>query len=90
MSDTKTFTVVVNGNVSELKVTSLVLSSEGTAPIEWEATPGKTYRLLSKNKLDAPEWSLVGEMIATSKTGVLEDKATAGISQRFYRVERED
>jgi hypothetical protein len=89
LSDTKTFTIVVNGSVSELKVTS-ILSTEGAATIEWEATPGKTYRLLYKDRLDAPEWSVVGEIIATSNASVLEDKATAGVSQRFYRVERED
>jgi hypothetical protein len=90
LSDTKTFTIVVTDSVSELKLTGIVLSTEGASTIKWKATPGSTYRLFYKNSLDAPGWSLVGEMVATGNIAVLEDKTAAAVSQRFYRVERED
>ena len=88
-SDTRIFTVVVVGSVPEPKIAHLriAISTAGVPSIEWPATSGATYRLLYKNSLAAPEWSVLGERVATGSTDAFEDKTAASAPRRFYRVE---
>jgi hypothetical protein len=87
MSDTKAFTIIVAGTLSEPRVTGIVLSPEGVATVHWEGSPGATCRLLFKTNVTALEWTLVGATVMTTNSAALEDRATAGAPRRFYCVE---
>jgi len=56
------------------------------AVISWMAEPGKTYRVQSKDDLNASVWSdLGGEITATNRTLSVVDERISAASQRFYR-----
>lgn len=72
----------------DLKLTGITLSPGGTPKIQLATTPGSTYRLLSKDRLNAPTWNLVSEITATNNSVTIEDRTNGGVAQRFYLVQR--
>ena len=69
------------------RVTSIVISPEGIVTVRWEGSPNATCRLLSKNNILAPAWTVVGQVVMTANTASLEDRTAAGLSQRYYSVD---
>lgn len=69
------------------RVTSIVLSPEGVVTVRWEGSPNATCRLLSKNDIMAPAWTLVGQTVMTTNTATLQDITAAGVPRRYYCVE---
>ena len=82
-----TTTYLFQLDIPSAKVTSIVLSPEGIVTVRWEGTPNSTCRLLSKDNILAPAWTLVGQTLMTTNTATLQDRTAAGVRQRFYSVE---
>lgn len=61
--------------------------SAGGVAIEWEANPGRSYRLQFKNALNDPSWqTLPGKVTATGTTASYSDTSAMGQDRRYYRV----
>jgi len=73
-----------------LRITELFFNG-GAVTLTWSAIPGRNYRVLFKNNLDAPTWTPLpaGEVLAAGGTASINDFAPAN-THRFYRVERAD
>ncbi len=70
---------------SILRVLNLSKIGSGNATVFWNSVPGKTYRLQSKDTLDATPWqNLPASFTATSETTSALDLSSP--SNRFYRV----
>lgn len=68
-------------------ITVSVTLSAGVVTIDWNAQPGKTYRLEYKSDLGEMNWQdLTGEITATGDTASKADLSMVGPTQRFYRV----
>jgi hypothetical protein len=58
----------------------------GTVTLSWCAIPGRSYRVLFKSDLNAPEWTpLSGDILATGNMAAKADASNAA-RQRYYRV----
>jgi hypothetical protein len=82
LSDAKPFTITVvpPPRLSEISLTNGVMS------LTWSTYPGKTYRVLYKDDLNAPSWTPVGsDSVAAAYLLSGSDTNLVG-QQRFYRV----
>ncbi len=62
--------------------------SGGGVTVQWEAVPGKTYRLVYKNSLNDLNWTPVpGDIPAGSTTALKSDTSAAGQPARLYQVQ---
>lgn len=62
--------------------------SGGGVTVQWQAVPGKTYRLVYKNSLNDLNWTPVpGDVAAGSTTGTKADTSAAGQPERLYQVQ---
>lgn len=63
------------------------ISGAGTAnaTLTWSALEGRTYQVQYKDDLDAPEWSVLGNVTAGSVTVSFSD-TTGPAPRRFYRL----
>ena len=64
--------------------------SNGAFNLSWSAEAGKTYRVQSKDRLEAIDWILISEVIATGKTASVTNLPATPVAQRYYRVLRLD
>ena len=65
---------------------STITAQGGSVTLVWRATPGTTYRLQYKNRLDAPQWIVTGTPVpASGITATTTDTPPPG-SIRFYRI----
>jgi hypothetical protein len=65
---------------------SSITAQGGTVTLVWRATPGTTYRLQYKDRLDAPQWIVTGTPVpASGITATTTDTPPPG-SVRFYRI----
>lgn len=55
--------------------------------LNWQAQPGATYSIYKKMMIDAPEWTWLGELSATSNTAIFIDPQSTNASS-FYRITR--
>jgi hypothetical protein len=56
----------------------------------WQVFPGKTYRVLFKNDLSEPQWSVLGgEVLATGEV-LWQTNSVAAPPRRFFRLEQVD
>ena len=68
-----------------IRVDELRIAPDGAATLTWNSVPRAAYRVLFKNRLDQPDWEILGaNLIATEQRTSLIDRFRAG--QRFYRV----
>ncbi|MBI3416209.1 MAG: hypothetical protein HY043_13015 [Verrucomicrobia bacterium] len=66
------------------------VASNGAFSLSWSAQTGKTYRVQSKDRLEAIDWTLVSELIAGGKTASVTNLPPTPTAQRYYRVLRLD
>jgi hypothetical protein len=82
LSDAKPFTIAV---VPPPVLSSAALTN-GVMNLTWSAYPGKTYRLVYKSDLNAPDWTPAGlDSVAAGYQLSGNDTTLVG-QQRFYRV----
>jgi hypothetical protein len=66
-------------------ITGIGVEAGGGVTLTWSAEPGRTYRVLYKDDLNAADWtSLPGDVVATG--GVASRTDSSGGGQRFYQV----
>jgi len=83
MSEGQTFVVVV---LPPPLISGLIVTND-VATIIWNAIPGQTYRVQSRDALDQSTWNaLVPDVTAAGPTANLTE-ALNGAPQRFYRVQ---
>ena len=72
---------------SILQVLTLRRLSDGGVTILWSATPGRTYTLQFKNRVDDVSWSSLDQNVrATASTVSFQDNSASAQAYRFYRV----
>jgi hypothetical protein len=82
LSEAKSFTITV---VPPPRLSSTALTN-GVMTLTWSTYPGKTYRILYKDDLNAPSWTPAGsDSVAASYLLSGTDTNLLG-QQRFYRV----
>jgi hypothetical protein len=82
LSDAKPFTITV---VPPPTLSSAALTN-GVMNLTWSTYPGKTYRIVYKQDLTAPDWTPVGlDTVAAGYQLFSSDTNLVG-QQRFYRV----
>ncbi len=65
---------------------SSIAAQGGSVTLVWRATPGMTYRLQYKDRLNAPQWIVTGTPVpASGITATTTDTPPPG-SIRFYRI----
>ncbi len=85
LSVTDSFTVVVLKTVP-LKISDIILESDGHLRLTWTAQPGRTYRVQYKNSLMDTEWNNSGGEVRAVDSSASATDEPVGISQRFYRI----
>ncbi len=76
-----------NNGSSYLKVKGNPIVATNSVTVEWEANPGRAYRLQFKNALSDANWqTLPGRITATGTTASHSDTTVTGQARRFYRV----
>lgn len=83
LSATRSFTVTVIGDP---KVTSFTISPGGTATLNWQSYPGRTYRLQFTDSLSSPEWTSLGPDIIANSPVTSVSFSIDATPQRFHRI----
>ncbi len=82
LNASRTFTIAV---VPPPKLASCTFSNSALN-LTWSTYPGKTYRLLYKDDLNAPAWTPLGPDSLATGTSLSGSDTNASSQQRFYRV----
>ena len=78
----KSFTVAV---VPPPKISSCAVSNDAVT-FTWSTYPGKTYRVLYRDNLNAPSWTPLGSDSVAPGYSLSASDTNAATPQRFYRV----
>jgi len=83
-----TVSITVVDQVDETpRITSLSLTSSGSSLI-WDTVPGKTYRVLYKDSLDAATWRIATQDLVSSGSQLYwVDSSALSVPKRFYLIE---
>jgi hypothetical protein len=84
----RSFVVTVNPANRRFNVKSLVPSVSNGWIVNWESIPGRTYRVLSKTRLNQPRWVYCSDRITAVSTNTSwVHLSTVHRLSRFYMVE---
>ncbi len=81
----KTLQVLVLPALPQIRVMAARFQATGQFSVSWEATPGTSYSILKKQRLDSTAWTKAGVVTAASNSaGFIDSQATNETS--FYRI----
>jgi len=72
--------------VEPFKIISIQPLSSDHVRITWEAVSNETYRVESRDALDANVWSLLGSVIGPGTSASYTNSGLLSVTQRYYRV----
>jgi hypothetical protein len=78
--------VIPNTPPTEIQVLSTTVNGDGDIVITWSAENSRTYRVQYKDDLNAPAWSELSDVTASSPVASATEVTSAG-AQRFYRIQ---
>jgi hypothetical protein len=82
LSDTRSFSVIV----LDRPLVTCAAPVGSILPLTFGTLPGQTYQLESKNNLEDPIWTPLGETVVGSGSTLLVHDDITGQLQRFYRL----
>ncbi len=82
LSDTKSFSIIV---IPPPRISSVTMTN-GSVGLGWEAYPGKTYRVVYKDDLNATNWTTLGANLPAGGNSLSATDNAPSSSQRFYRI----
>lgn len=86
LSDSDTFTVIVRPP----PIAMITGAGGATVTISFDTIPGRSYRVLYKDQIDAPIWTPLTAPVAAGGESLTVNDDIGPSPQRFYRIEQVD
>lgn len=72
--------------VTDLRITTLTVGTNGTVQLTWDAVSGQTYHVQHRTSLTGSAWSTIGSVVVANGNTASATVSGAGQSPRYYRV----